>query len=330
MIDWIFQAPAAFALLLIVPVWCIFYWLYWRKQQPVIIISSVSAGNIRKAVFSPPDILFFLKMLALIFVIVALADPVSVRSEKYGLSKTDIAIVLALDVSGSMLIEDLKPNRLEALKAVVANFIAARSTDRFGLVIYAGESMVWSPLTSDSRFLLKKIAEMNNKEMADGTAIGLGLASAVNTIKSSTAKNKVIILLTDGENNAGFIDPLTASAIAKKYGVKVYTIGVGTTGKAPLPVTDLDGNKSYQYIDATLDEPLLKKIASETGGSYFRATDSKALKSIYTQINALEKTKADVQYRKVADPQYRYCIGIALFLVLLGQLLNLTFLRTVN
>lgn len=326
-----FQKPSLFFLLLLIPL-CIFIYLrFLRKRQPAVTISTLSAAiSSGNKVFNPHHLFFLLRMLAVFFLIAALAKPVSNHRESYVLPAADIDIVLVLDVSGSMLIEDIKPNRLEALKEVITNFITLRSQDRIGLVLYAGESEVWSPLTRDSRFLLRQINAIDNKLMADGTAIGVGLASAVNLVKGSKAKNKIIILLTDGENNAGFVHPLSASLIAAKYKAKVYSIGFGTTGKAPLPVTDFDGRKTYQYIDVKLDEPLLSKIAVQTGGRYFRAADRKSLQYIYEQINRLEKTKEVIHYRSVARPQYHIFAGLASLFVLLEIVLALTLFRMFN
>lgn len=235
---------------------------------------------------------FVLRCVAVALMVVALARPQT--SEQ--LSKTTVEgidIVLALDVSGTMLAADFEPDRLTAAKDVAAKFIADRPNDRIGLVVFAGESYTQSPLTTDKAALQTLLAQVKFGVVEDGTAIGMGLATAVNRLRESEAKSKVVILLTDGVNNAGQIAPLTAADIAAEYGVRVYTIGVGKRGYAPYPYYDAWGNVRYQQQKVEIDEQTLTDIAAKTGGEYFRATSKTTLKEVYDRINALEKTRIE-------------------------------------
>lgn len=236
--------------------------------------------------------LFVLRCLALALIIVALARPQSSTSRSQE-NIEGIDIIMALDVSTSMLAEDFKPNRLEAAKSVAMEFIEGRKNDRVGLVIFAGESFTQCPLTTDHVVLNNLFQEVKTGVLEDGTAIGDGLATAVNRLKDSKAISKTIILLTDGENNSGVIDPMLAAEIAKAMGIRVYSIGVGTIGTAPYPIPTPFGIQ-YQNIEVKIDEKLMQEIASATGGAYFRATDNRKLKSIYAEIDKLEKSKIDV------------------------------------
>jgi Ca-activated chloride channel family protein len=328
--NWGLNEPYRLLFLLVAPIYAFVYYKYFRNKQPSILVSHIS-DNIQPAGFCNPESIFLLtRILAFLFLLIACAQPYTNKLKKYNVSAESIDFVFAIDASGSMLIEDIKPNRLEALKEVLANFIAARSHDKFGLILYAGESVVWSPLTRDYRFLINKINTINDKEMVDGTAIGLGLASGINMMRSSNSKNKVIILLTDGENNAGFVNPLTASKLAGQYNVKVYTIGIGTTGKAPMPIINFDGEKSYQYVDVKLDEVLLNQIANLSGGKYFRATDRNVLKNIYQSIDKLETKKRTVQLRSEKHFEYRIFTCLAILFIILEISLSITLFKTVN
>ena len=236
---------------------------------------------------------FVLRMVAVALLIVILARPQSTNS--WSNSSTEgIDIMLAMDISGSMLAQDLKPNRLEAAKDVAASFINGRPNDNIGLVVFSAESFTQCPLTTDHTVLLNLFKDIQSGMIQDGTAIGLGLANAVSRIKDSHAKSKVIILLTDGSNNAGEIAPVTAAEIAKAQGIRVYTIGVGTEGMAPYPAIDMFGNLTFVNQKVEIDEKTLRSIARMTGGEYFRATDKAKLKAIYDQINQLEKSKVEV------------------------------------
>jgi Ca-activated chloride channel homolog len=268
---------------------------------------------------------FILRMLAFVLIILVLCRPQS--SNKYQNVTTEgIDIVIALDISSSMLAEDLSPNRLEAAKKVASNFISGRPNDNIGLVLFSAESFTQCPLTTDHTVLLNLFGSIKSGMIEDGTAIGLGLANAVNRIKDSQAKSKVIILLTDGSNNRGDIDPITAAEIARTFGIRVYTIGVGRKGKAPYPFQTAYGVQ-YQNIEVDIDEPPLRQIASTTGGEYYRATSNNSLKNIYAKIDQLEKTKMNVHEYSKKNEEYRlFAIG-AFLLLLLEIILRNTILR---
>jgi Ca-activated chloride channel family protein len=268
---------------------------------------------------------FIFRMLALMFVIIALARPQS-TSKGQNVYSEGIDIVLALDISGSMLAEDFQPNRIEAAKNVAQDFISGRTNDRIGLVIFSGESFTQCPLTVDYEVLKTLIKPLKSGMIEDGTAIGLGLANAVNRLRESKAKSKVIILLTDGVNNRGEIDPITAAQIAQSYGIRVYTVGVGTIGEAPYPVQTPFGIR-YQMVPVEIDEKVLNQVADMTEGKYFRATDNKKLRSIYQEIDRLEKTRIEVRsYRRYSELFYSFVFA-AIFLVIGDIGLSKTWLR---
>ena len=258
---------------------------------------------------------FVLRCAAFVLLVVALARPQDV-DEQCRSSAEGIDIMLAVDVSGSMLARDFKPDRITAAKEVAGRFIADRYGDRLGLVVFAGEAFTQSPLTTDQSTLQTMLSRIRSGIIEDGTAIGNGLATAINRLRESDAKSKVIILLTDGVNNRGEIAPLMAADIAADMGIKVYTIGVGTRGKAPYPVVDMFGNMSFQPMDVEIDEKTLEGIAERTGGRYFRATDNDKLQSIYDEINQLEKSKVEVTDYTVYHERF-----LALLLAALGVLL---------
>jgi len=264
-------------------------------------------------------------LLALALLITALARPRTVDVSTKTKTTKGIDIVMAIDVSASMLAKDLAPNRLEALKDVASEFIKGRPNDRIGLVEYAGESYTKTPITSDKAIVLRSLKDIKyNTIIEGGTAIGMGLATAVNRLKDSKAKSKVIILLTDGVNNSGFIDPKIASELAVEYGIKTYTIGIGTNGMALSPINILpNGNFQYARVPVEIDEDLLKEIASVTGGKYFRATNNKKLAEIYDEINKLEKT--DIEEFKFYNYEEKYrplvlLAGLLLLIELLGRI----------
>jgi len=261
---------------------------------------------------------FVLRLLVIVLIIIVLARPQSTNSWK-NVSTEGIDIMITLDISSSMLAEDLKPNRLEAAKGVASKFIAGRPDDNIGLVLFSAESFTQCPLTTDHRVVLNLLSQVKSGIIEDGTAIGLGLANAVNRIKDAPAKSKVIILLTDGSNNRGDIDPITAAELAKEYGIRVYTIGVGTRGKAPYPFQTAYGIQ-YQNIDVVIDEEPLKKIAGITGGEYYRATDNRSLSQIYAQIDQLEKTRFHVKEVSRKTEEYRM-FGLAAFILLVIELI---------
>ena len=270
---------------------------------------------------------FLLRMVLIALLIVVLARPQSTNSWQNS-STEGIDIMLAMDISSSMLAQDLKPNRLEAAKDVAASFINGRQNDNIGLVVFAAESFTQCPLTTDHTVLLNLFKYIQLGIIQDGTSIGLGLANAVSRIKDSQAKSKVIILLTDGVNNAGEIAPVTASEIAKTFGVRVYTIGVGTQGEAPYPFQTAFGIQ-YQNVPVEIDEPTLKQIAATTGGQYFRATDNASLKAIYEEIDQMEKTKISVQEFSTKQEEYMQWALLVLLLLLVEVLLKNTLLRNI-
>ncbi|MGA9269641.1 MAG: VWA domain-containing protein, partial [Lutimonas sp.] len=273
--------------------------------------------------------LYVLRLLALALLIMALARPRNVEVSKRTKTTRGIDIVMAIDVSASMLAKDLKPNRLEALKDVATKFVQKRPNDRIGIVVYAGESFTQTPITSDKTIVQNTIRKIQWGQIEDGTAIGMGLGSAVNRLKDSKAKSKVIILLTDGVNNTGFVDPKTATELAKQIGIKVYTIGLGTNGTAMFPVAkDLNGKLIFRNAPVEIDEELLKYIASETEGQYFRATGNKKLESIYNQIDKLEKTEVEELKYYNYQERFRPLVFFAGFLVLIEMTLRFTVFRS--
>ena len=267
-----------------------------QKAQPVLKISSLK-GFQQKTNFlgKLQPLLFILRLLSLGLIILAISRPQTMDVSTRTKTNKGIDIVMAIDVSSSMLAQDLKPNRLSSLKRVATSFIDDRMSDRIGLVIYAGESYTKTPITSDRAIVKNALREIRYEGLIeDGTAIGMGLATAVNRLKDSRAKSKVIILLTDGVNNSGFIDPKIASELAVEYEIKTYTIGLGSNGTARAPVGILPNGKfQYGMTKVEIDEELLKTIAKNTGGLYFRATDNKKLEEIYDEINKLEKTEVE-------------------------------------
>jgi len=270
---------------------------------------------------------FILRILAIILIIVALARPQA--SNSWRTENTEgIDIMLTLDVSGTMLAEDLKPNRLEASKEVATEFILSRPNDNIGLVVFSGESFTQCPLTTDHAVLVNLFKAVNYGIIEDGTAIGLGLANAVNRIKDSKAKSKVIILLTDGSNNRGDIAPITAAEIAKSFGIRVYAIGVGSYGKVNIPVQTPIGLQ-YQQMDSEFDEVSLKNIADMTGGKYFRATNNNKLRAIYQEIDQMEKTKINVREFNKKNEEYFIFALVALVLLIVEVLLRNTILKKI-
>jgi Ca-activated chloride channel family protein len=290
-----FSDPNFLYLLLIVPAIIAFYVLKQHKasaslRMPGLKPLEKSGTTIRNYL---QHVLFAIRMTAVLLLIIVLARPQS--TDKFqDVSTEGIDIILTLDISGSMLARDFKPDRLEASKDVATEFISGRPYDRIGLVVFSGESFTQCPLTTDHAVLINLLREIQSGMIEDGTAIGMGLANAVNRIKDSDAKSKVIILLTDGINNRGEIAPATAAGIAKTFGVRVYTIGVGTQGTAPYPVQTPFGTQ-YQNMPVEIDEAILKDIAQTTGGRYFRATDNDKLVQVYSEIDKLEKSKIDVK-----------------------------------
>lgn len=297
-------------------------WLFYKRNQlsATVKMSSLEPFKQNRTFLAKAKpFLYLLRILALSSIIIALARPRSVDVTSKSKTTKGIDIVMAIDVSSSMLANDLKPNRLEALKKVASTFVQDRINDRIGLVVYAGESYTRTPVTSDKTIILQslKTIEYDDSIIADGTGIGVGLATAINRIKDSKAKSRIIILLTDGVNNSGTIDPRTASEIAKEYGIKVYTIGIGTNGQAMFPVAkDANGKLVFRKMPVEIDESLMKEIAKATDAKYFRATSNKKLQAIYDEINKLETTEIDEKKFYNYDEKYKPFVLIAF--VLLG------------
>ena len=326
-----FLNPEFFWLLLVVPIVCIWFILKKNKFNNSISVPNTSALLSQPSVLPKlKPVLNILRILSLIFIIIALARPQIIDVTTKIKNNQGIDIVMAIDVSASMLAKDLKPNRLEALKNVASNFILDRTNDRIGLVEYAGESYTKTPITSDKNIIIKSLNEINyNTIIEGGTAIGMGLATSVNRIKDSKAKSKVIILLTDGVNNSGFIDPNTAAELAIEYGIKIYTIGIGTNGMALSPVgIDNNGKFSYAKIQVEIDENLLIEIAETTGGKYFRATNNKKLQEIYSEINKLEKSDVEEIKYYNHDEKYRFYILLAIIFLTTELVLKYTLFRS--
>lgn len=324
-----FENPAWFWLLLSIPLAIFWYLLNRNRQNATLKISSVQ-GFEKSTLAKLRPLLFVLRMLALVFLIIAMARPRTVDVTTKVKKTEGIDIVLAVDVSASMLARDLKPNRLEALKEVATDFIKGRPNDRIGLVVYSGESYTKTPLTSDKTIILNAIDNLQYSQTIEGgTAIGMGLATSVNKLKDSKAKSKVIILLSDGENNAGFIDPSTATQLATEYDIKTYTIGVGSNGKALSPVgIRPNGQFEFRNVDVKIDEELLQSIAEKTKGKYFRATNNEKFKSIYEEIDSLEKTEIEEFKFYNYDEKYRLFLMIAGAILLLELLLKFTLFRS--
>lgn len=320
-----------FWLMLVLPLLAGYYLWRYKKSNGDVRISTMSFfSGIKKSVKEYlRHGLFAARLLALAALITALARPQSSTSWQ-NVTTEGIDIILSMDVSGSMLAEDLKPNRLEASKAVAMDFISGRPNDRMGLVLFSGESFTQCPITTDHSVLKNLFKDVKNGMIADGTAIGMGLANAVNRLKDSEAKSKVIILLTDGENNRGEIPPMTAAEIAKAFGVRVYTIGVGTRGEAPFPFRSPFGGIVYQNVEVKIDEPLLTQIADMTGGKYFRATDNKKLKAIYEEIDTLEKSKIQVQEFRKKNEKFLPWVLVAGILLLLEFVFRNTYFKSLT
>jgi Ca-activated chloride channel homolog len=328
--DWFsdieFAQPYQFMLLGLIPILLIWYiGGYQRKQSSVMISGTGPLAGLSSWKTTLRHLPFALRMLALVCLVVALARPQK-RNDEQMVSGEGVDIILCVDVSGSMLAQDLTPNRLEAAKNVAANFVDSRPTDRIGLVIFSGESFTLTPVTTDKAVLKTQIFSVRSGLLEDGTAIGSGLATSVDRLRSSQSKSKVVILLTDGENNGGMIDPNTAKEIAKSIGVRVYTIGVGTDGYAPIPVQTI-GGIVMQREKVNIDEKLLKQIADETGGKYFRAKDNEGLSNIYSEIDKLEKSRIEVTaLKRYTEKFFPFALAAAV-LVFLELVLRMTVFR---
>ncbi len=312
--------------LILIPV---IFWYIFRKSKSQASLRYSSIKTFEK--FNKPfkyylrHLLFVIRITIISLLIIILARP---QTEKVKNKITQgIDIVIALDISGSMLAEDFKPNRLEASKNIAIEFINKQEYDRIGLVIFAGEAFTQCPVTIDHKILINMFSGVKQGLIEDGTAIGHGLATAVNALKDSKAKSKIVILLTDGENNAGNIDPMTAADLAAKFNIKVYTIGVGKNGYADMPVQTVFGIQ-LQKVEVKIDEQTLKLISEKTGGKYFRATDNEKLKKIYDEIEKLEKDKIKEKLGKQQEEEYMKFLIPALLLLVIEILLRYTVLRT--
>ena len=301
-----------------------------KKKSSQLKISSIKSLGVKSFKIKIYPILDILRYLAISMLIIALSRPQIVDVSTQTKTSKGIDIVIAVDVSSSMLAQDLSPNRLDALKEVAKEFINDRVSDRIGLVVYAGESYTKTPVTSDKSIIIKSLEEIKfDGVIEDGTAIGMGLATAVNRLKDSKAKSKVIILLTDGVNNSGFIDPNTAADLALSYEIKTYTIGLGSNGNALAPIAiNPNGTFRFGLTKVEIDEKLLESIAKKNGGLYFRATDNKRLKDIYQEINKLEKTEVEEFKYTNAQERYRVFVLISFVLVFIEWLLKSTFFKS--
>jgi Ca-activated chloride channel family protein len=327
-----FLNPEFFWLFLVLPI--AIAWLFFkRKQQSATLkISSIGGFKSSKSILAKlKPYLNVLRIVALSSLIIALARPRTVDISNQTKTTKGIDIVMAIDLSSSMLAKDLRPNRMEALKKVASSFVDARPNDRIGVVVYAAEAYTKTPVTSDKAIVKEAIREIKyDKVLQDGTGIGMGLTTAVNRLKESKAKSKIIILLTDGVNNAGFIEPETASEIAKEYGIKVYTIGLGSNGMAEFPYAYAPNGRDFLYkmMPVEIDQELMKTIARNTGGKYFRASSNSKLESIYDEINKLETTEIEELKFYDYDEKFRPFVWIAGILLLLEIVLRNTIFRS--
>lgn len=318
-------------LLILIPLLAIWYFFSRKKEGATLLIPNVKGFKANTSLLSKlKPLLHLLRLLALAAIIVALARPRNVAVSTKVKSNNGIDIVMAVDVSASMLARDLKPNRLEALKVVATNFVDRRPNDRIGIVLYAGESFTQTPITSDKSIVKSVISELQWGQLDGGTAIGMGLGSAVNRLKDSKAKSKVIILLTDGVNNSGNIDPKTAAELARELEIKVYTIGIGTNGMADFPWSKdpRTGLLNFRKQQVEIDEKLLQYIANQTDGEYFRATNNQDLQEIYDEIDKLEKTEIEEFKYYNYEELFRPLVFLALGLLILEFLLRNTLFKS--
>ncbi|MAU63393.1 MAG: aerotolerance regulator BatA [Flavobacteriaceae bacterium] len=325
-----FNNPEFLWLLILLPLFFFWSYKYNNLKHSSFRISSNKGFSFKSIKIKILPILDILRYLAIIMLIIAISRPQIIDVSTQTKTSKGIDIVIAVDVSSSMLAQDLKPNRLDALKSVAKEFINDRVNDRIGLVVYAGESYTKTPVTSDKAVIIKSLAEINfDGVIEDGTAIGMGLATSVNRLKDSKAKSKVIILLTDGVNNAGFIDPNTAADLALSFGIKTYTIGLGSNGNALAPIAiNPNGTFRFGLTKVEIDEKLLESIAAQTGGIYFRATNNEKLKDIYQEINKLEKTEIEEFKYSNAQEMFRFFVLISFSLVFLEWLLRSTIFKS--
>lgn len=327
-----FANPEYLWALCVVPV--LAFWMFWRSRNKRTSLQISSLSGMDQSTFWARlyPILNIFRLLAIASIIVALARPRTADISTRTKTTRGIDIVMAIDISSSMLSRDLRPNRLSALKKVAAEFVDDRINDRIGLVVYAGEAYTKTPITSDKALVGNALTALNYEGgvIDDGTAIGMGLATAVNRLKDSKALSKVIILLTDGVNNAGFVDPTTAAGLAASYGIKTYTIGLGSNGNAMAPVAiNRDGTFRYGLTRVEIDEDLLRSVAEQTGGIYFRATDNQKLEAIYDEINKLETTEVEEFTYTTYDEHFRVYILLGLSLLFVEWILRITLYKSV-
>ncbi len=325
-----FAHPYFFALLLLVP-----FMIWWQRRRkkddsPVLRLTTLSGLQKVQPTFRVRfrPALFVLRIIGIIMLVVSLARPQSSNTTE-NIDTEGLDIVMCLDVSGSMLSEDLKPNRIEAAKSAAMKFVDDRPSDRIGLVIFSGESFTMCPITIDHNVLKEQLSQIKSGMLMDGTSIGMGLATAVDRLRFSKGKSKVIVLLTDGVNNTGLIDPNTALEIAKAYGVRIYTIGAGSEGQAMMPIPTPNGTQRV-LVKVEIDEALLRQMAKETGGKYFRATNSSSLGFIYKEIDKMEKTKVEVNSFKHYSELFFPFAFIAIVCLLLEMLLRYTIFKSIT
>lgn len=310
-----FLNPYILLVACIVPLLLIYYILVGRRRA-TLIVSSTQGTAPRTLRYYLRHVPIVLRLLAIVAMVIALARPVVVHHESETTTK-GVDIVLAMDISGSMLARDFTPDRLSASKRLATEFVAERTGDRLSVVAFAGEAFTQCPLTADQAAVGTMLSRLRSGVVEDGTAIGNGLATAINRLRESGAKSKVVVLLTDGVNNRGQISPIMAAEIARDLGIKVYTIGVGSRDKAPMPAIDPFGNQTFVMADVEIDEELLRNIASTTSGHYFRANDNEALRNIYQQINELEKSEVQVTHYTSYDELFGRWLLLALLLLAL-------------
>lgn len=321
-----FENPRILWLLLVLVPMAVYYLFRTVRGRAAIRVSSVGGVQPVRRTFRYwlRHVPFVLRCAVVALVIFAMARP-QAAEDRQQVNAEGIDLVMALDISSSMLARDFAPDRLAAAKDIGSKFILDRPTDRIGLVVFAGEAFTQSPITTDHVSLVNLLNQIESGMIADGTAIGNGLATAVNRLKESDSPSKVVVLLTDGVNNSGQIDPLTAAQIAADYGIRVYTIGVGTEGVAPMPTQNAWGGISFVQVKVEIDEPMLREIAEQTGGRYFRATDNTKLAEIYAEINQLEKTKVEVEnfvkYSEVYHLWLLWAVGLLLVEIVVRYLL---------
>ena len=328
----IFANPEYFWFLVLIPLMVVWYFWRYKKRYPKLRLPGANilakhSASVRTILFKS---LFFFRLISLTLIFIALARPQYSDVEKQ-VETEGIDIVLSVDVSSSMLAKDFDPDRITAAKQVASDFIFARKTDRIGLVVFAGEAFTQSPLTIDHSILQKLLKDVHIGVLKDGTAIGSGLGVAVNRLKDSESSSKVIILLTDGVNNSGEMDPRTAAELAQTFGIRVYTIGVGKMGKALVPVGRYsNGDFYYDYMDVEIDEELLLEIAEKTGGNYFRATNNTDLKAVYAEIDQLEKSRVLVSTLPRYSEEFFWWVAVAGMLLLLEIIMRNSVLRSIT